>query len=118
MLFGQDLSALDALFVALAGVTVVLLELALLAVMILIVSRLVRFAEAKLTKNSPAAVPAPAEASPAQSGTPLPDTVSQGSLTLIDTDEPTAAVIMAIVSDSSGIPLNRLNFKSIKRVGN
>ncbi len=47
-------------------------------------------------------------------GTPLPVTKSEGELTLIRTDEQTAAVIMAIVSDRSKIPLNRLNFKSIK----
>ena len=38
---------------------------------------------------------------------------SSGDLELIGTDEKTAAVIMAIVSDKSGIPLNRLQFKSI-----
>ena len=39
----------------------------------------------------------------------------QGTLELDGVDEPTAAVIMAIVSDESGIPLNRLLFKSIKK---
>ncbi len=38
---------------------------------------------------------------------------SSGDLELVGTDEKTAAVIMAIVSDKSGIPLNRLQFKSI-----
>ena len=38
---------------------------------------------------------------------------SAGDLELVGTDEKTAAVIMAIVSDKSGIPLNRLQFKSI-----
>ncbi len=45
---------------------------------------------------------------------PIPSGMNQGELELIDTDETTAAVIMAIVSDKSGIPLNRLSFKSIK----
>ena len=35
---------------------------------------------------------------------------------LFDVDEKTAAVIMAIVSNESGIPLNRLQFKSIKAI--
>lgn len=39
--------------------------------------------------------------------------VSSGNLELVGTDEKTAAVIMAIVSNKSGIPLNRLEFKSI-----
>ena len=38
---------------------------------------------------------------------------SAGSVELVGTDEKTAAVIMAIVSDKSGIPLNRLQFVSI-----
>lgn len=38
---------------------------------------------------------------------------SSGNLELVGTDEKTAAVIMAIVSDKSGIPLNRLQFVSI-----
>ncbi len=40
--------------------------------------------------------------------------VSSGELELINTDEKTAAVIMALVSHNSGIPLNRLSFKSIR----
>ena len=47
-------------------------------------------------------------------GVPMPAGMNQGELELIGTDEKTAAVIMAIVSDKSGIPLNRLSFKSIK----
>lgn len=43
-----------------------------------------------------------------------PAGVSNGELDLIETDEKTAAVIMAIVSNKSGIPLNRLSFKSIR----
>ena len=40
--------------------------------------------------------------------------VSSGELELVGTDEKTAAVIMALVSHNSGIPLNRLSFKSIR----
>ncbi|MBO5982751.1 MAG: OadG family protein [Clostridia bacterium] len=39
-----------------------------------------------------------------------------GELVLINTEERDAAMIMAIVADSTGIPLNELRFKSIKRV--
>ncbi len=39
-----------------------------------------------------------------------------GELTLINTDEKDAAMIMAIVADSTGTPLNELRFKSIKRI--
>lgn len=41
---------------------------------------------------------------------------SSGSLKLKDVDEQTAAMIMAIVSDESGIPLSELIFKSIKQI--
>jgi len=37
-----------------------------------------------------------------------------GEVKLYDTDDKTAACIMAIVSDETGIPLNQLIFKSIK----
>ena len=49
------------------------------------------------------AAPAAPSVQPAQSG-----------VELVGVDEPTAAVIMAIVSHRSGISLDRLAFKSIK----
>ncbi|MEI6578472.1 MAG: hypothetical protein WCN92_03290 [Eubacteriales bacterium] len=55
-----------------------------------------------------------AAAAPVVLGTPLPVTKSEGELMLIKTDDPTAAVIMAIISNQSKIALNRLSFKSIK----
>ncbi len=56
---------------------------------------------------APVAVPvaAPAAAAPVQD-----------SVKLTGVDEKTAAVVMAIVCHSSGIPLNRLRFNSIKAV--
>ncbi|MEG1179452.1 MAG: hypothetical protein RSD42_03475, partial [Oscillospiraceae bacterium] len=47
-------------------------------------------------------------------GTPLSDTNSAGKIDLVNVSEADAAVLMAIVSYQSGIPLNRLSFKSIK----
>jgi len=41
---------------------------------------------------------------------------SSGELKLYNTDERTAAMVMAIVSDESGIPLSELCFKSIKLI--
>ena len=60
------------------------------------------------------AAPAPVKNAPAAATTAAPAGVSNGELDLIETDEKTAAVIMAIVSNKSGIPLNRLSFKSIR----
>ena len=107
-----------ALQVSLFGILMVFLLLIILAVLIVIISRLVRFGEnlagKKGKKNAASDEPAPVQQS-AAAGTPLPGTQSQGTLELDGVDEPTAAVIMAIVSDESGIPLNRLLFKSIKK---
>ena len=106
-----------ALQVSLFGILMVLL-LIILAVLIMIISRVVRLgenlADKKGKKNAASDEPAPVQQS-AAAGTPLPGTQSQGTLELDGVDEPTAAVIMAIVSDESGIPLNRLLFKSIKK---
>ena len=102
------------------GILVVFLLLIILAVCIMILSKIVRAGEnlsfkgdnGAVADTAPSAAPAPA-AAPAAA---LPATQSAGSLDLVDVDEPTAAVIMAIVSNESGIPLNRLMFKSIKKV--
>ena len=103
----------DALATSFIGITTVILILAVIACLILLVSKVIRSFEAAAAKKKPAETPAAAsEAAPA--GVPMPAGMNQGELELIDTDEKTAAVIMAIVSDKSGIPLNRLSFKSIK----
>ena len=104
-----------ALEVSLFGIIMVFLLLIILAVLIMIISRVVRLGENLAgKKNAASDEPAPVQQS-AAAGTPLPGTQSQGTLELDGVDEPTAAVIMAIVSDESGIPLNRLLFKSIKK---
>ena len=112
----------EALNVSVTGFVVVLLILALLAVLVLLLSKAVRAVESK-TKKKASPTPkseqtesAPAKTNAAQTGTPLPETCSAGQLDLYDADEKTAAVIMAIVSHESGIPLNRLQFKSIKAI--
>lgn len=98
---------------ALTGFLVVLSMLALIAIVILVFSKVMALAsKSKGAKEAPSA---PA-VSAAPAGTPLPANASAGSLDLVDVDEKTAAVIMAIVSKESGIPLNRLSFKSIKRM--
>lgn len=108
-----------ALQVSLFGILMVFLLLIILAVLIMIISRVVRLGEniaaKKSKKNADSDAPAPAQQA-AAAGTPLPGTQSQGTLDLDGVDEPTAAVIMAIVSDESGVPLNRLLFKSIKKI--
>ena len=102
----------ETLLTAVIGISTVLMILAVIALLIMLVSKVIRAIEAKTAKPD-APVTASAGAAP-PSAEPLPDTESQGELILENVDEPTAAVIMAIVSNKSGIPLNRLCFKSIK----
>ena len=108
-----------ALQVASFGILMVFLLLIILAICIMIISRVVRAGESISAKKHAEGEPDSGTVVPAAeaiAGTPLPDSQSEGSLVLTDVDEPTAAVIMAIVSEQSGIPLNRLLFKSIKKV--
>ena len=104
----------DALATSAIGITTVMIILAVIAVLIILVSKVIRAVEGAASKKAPAAPVAAAPSAPA--GVPMPAGMNQGELELINTDEKTAAVIMAIVSDKSGIPLNRLSFKSIKLV--
>ena len=66
----------------------------------------------KTVIEAPKASVAPVAQQPAPAQVSGP-AASSGDLELVGADEKTAAVIMAIVSDKSGIPLNRLQFKSI-----
>ena len=71
-------------------------------------------ADAK-AKKAQAAAPAEAPATPAPAPKePAPG--SAGELKLYDTDPRDAAMIMAIVADTLGKPLNELRFKSIREV--
>ena len=75
------------------------------------------YAKIRDSKAEKAASSAPAEEkkqAPAAAPVAAAEGVSSGELDLVDTDEKTAAVIMALVSYKSGIPLNRLSFKSIR----
>ncbi len=99
------------LIVALVGIVIVLVELGILAVLIQGISKIVRALEGAVSKKS--AAPAAAAPAPAAAPAVAPAAPSAG-VQLVGVDEPTAAVVMAIVSNESGIPLNRLSFKSIK----
>lgn len=112
-MFDLKMPLTDALAVSLIGIVTVILILAVIACLIILVSKAIRGIEAAAAKKKPVAV-AETALNSAASGVPMPSGMNQGELELIGTDEKTAAIIMAIVSDKSGIPLNRLSFKSIK----
>lgn len=95
---------------AILGIIVVMSTLALIAVCILLISKIIRIVESKVSKKSvPEAPAAPAPVA-------APEGVNNGEVDLVGVDEKTAAVIMAIVSNQSNIPLNRLSFKSIRLI--
>ena len=61
-----------------------------------------------------AAAPAAASAAPAVPNAPAPG--SAGKIALHDVPDKTAAMLMAIVADKTGKPLNQLRFLSIREI--
>ena len=90
------------------GMAVVFLGLILLMIVVMI------FGKIFSAKNKKAEAPAAAPAAPAAPKPTAPGTA--GSLKLHDVDPKTAAMLMAIVADKMGKPLNELRFISIKEV--
>ena len=103
----------DGLLYSLLGLLVVFFALFLLMCII----KLMWVFEKKEQPAAPAAAPAPATVpAPAPAAAPAPAPGCAGELKLYDTDDRTAAMIMAIVADETGIPINELRFKSIREV--
>ena len=99
---GTALTPLDAVFVAISGIATVFLVLVGLVGLIHLISKSVG------TKPTPAAEEALAEPK-----TEAPQTYT-GEIQLLGVDEKTAACLMAIVSEETGIPLSQLVFKKIR----
>ena len=119
----ESLTPFQALQYGLILFAFVFLVLAFLYVMILLFSAFFKatgFGQPKAAKvgGSTNEVSAPGGAEPAiKAAIELPPGAGYGGdLKLKNVDEQTAAIIMAIVSDQSGIPLNELVFKSISLV--
>ena len=121
---GESLSITEALGISVTGIAVVMIILALLAVLVVILSKVIRVVEgaSKKQKNKDKSknteeIKVPVSEKKAQNNTvTLDETQSAGNLELYKTDEKTAAVIMAIVSNESGIALNKLQFNSIRLI--
>ena len=113
---GEKLSIAEMFMYAGIVILVVFGVLLLMYILISISGKIIE-AVTKIGKNEePAkAVPVAAAAAPAAPAAPE-EVFSSGSLKLKNCDEKTAAMIMAIVADDSGIPLEELVFKSIKLV--
>jgi len=119
LLTGADQATIpEALAVAGFTIAVVFGVLLLICVAIKIFSAIIGCLEkaAKTEEEKPAATPAATPAPAVEAA--AEEEFSSGSLKLKGCDEKTAAMIMAIVSDNTGIPLSELVFKSITLVEN
>ena len=96
---------------AILGYLVVFIGLTLLMIVIIIVGKF--FSAKKAAPKVEAAAPT-APAAPAAPKKLAPG--SAGDVKIYDTDPRDAAMIMAIVADKLGKPLNELRFRSIKEV--
>lgn len=106
----MQMSMGDYLFYSVLGIAIVFCVLALLILFI----KLLTFVLAPRPKKNAKPAEAPAAAA-AKADAPLAPG-SAGDLKLYDTDPRDAAMIMAIVADELGKPLNELRFISIKEV--
>ena len=111
----NNIPILDAGIVALLGYAVVFFGLILLMIVVTILGKIFVAASNRKVEN-PAEAPAPVvEAVPVQNA-PAVAPGSAGQLKLHDVSPKTAAMLMAIVADKMGKPLNELRFISIKEV--
>ena len=102
----ENIAIGDAGVIALLGYAVVFFGLILLMIVVMIMGSIFTAKEKKAAAAAPA--PAPVEVSKAAA----PGTAGQ--LKLHDVEPKTAAMLMAIVADKLGKPLNELRFISIK----
>jgi len=114
----ENIGILDAGVIALLGYAVVFFGLILLMIVITVMGKIFMAKDAK-KKAAPAKAAAPAAApvvTPVAEAAPVAAPGSAGPVKLYDTPPKTAAMIMAIVANQMGKPLNELRFISIKEV--
>ncbi|MBE6110277.1 MAG: hypothetical protein E7194_07650 [Erysipelotrichaceae bacterium] len=106
---------IQALMIAVSGFLVVFIMLILLWGIIALISKAVTAAEKTVEVKAEPVVSSEqiAESEPEEQPVKAHE-IYGGEIALYDVDEKTAACIMAIVSDSSGIPLDHLIFRSIR----
>ena len=117
-----NISMVNAGIVALLGYSVVFFGLILLMLVIMAMGKIFVAKEKKAAEAASAAkaglgheaVPAAPAAAPVVAEVPAPGTAGQ--LKLHDVSPKTAAMLMAIVANQMGKPLNELRFISIKEV--
>ncbi len=118
----NEIGILDAGIVAVLGYAVVFFGLILLQAVIIVMGKAFVAKENKAAEKGTAAVKAAAAAPAAPVAAPAPAAASAmapgsaGQLKLHDVPPKTAAMLMAIVANQMGKPLNELRFISIKEV--
>ena len=110
----DNIGILDAGIIALLGYAVVFFGLILLMCVVTVMGKIFMAKDAKAAAAAPAPAASTAPAAPAVEAPKAPG--SAGQLKLHDVEPKTAAMIMAIVADKMGKPLNELRFISIKEV--
>lgn len=106
----------DALIAALLGYVVVFFGLVLLMWVVMLMGKAMAGTLNKEKSAAPAgSAPAAVSAAPAAPAAP-PAPGSAGEVKLFDVPDKEAAMLMAIVADKMGKPLNELRFKSMKEV--
>ena len=108
----DNIGILEAGVIALLGYAVVFFGLILLMIVVMVMGKIF-MAKAKKAAAAPAPAAAPVEVAAVDAPT-APG--SAGKLKLHDVEPKTAAMIMAIVADKMGKPINELRFISIKEV--
>ena len=104
-----NISVGDAAMTALLGYAVVFIGIIMLMILVMFVGDFMFKSAKRKAAKAPSAAPAAPAAPAAAPGT-------AGELKLYDTDPRDAAMVMAIVADKLGKPLNELRFKSIREV--
>ena len=115
MILASDITIGEAGVYALLGYAVVFFGIVLLMLVVMGLGKYFASKNAKLAATAAAAAKATAPSVPAAA----PKAVAPGSageLKLHDVEPKTAAMLMAIVADKMGKPLNELRFISIKEV--
>ncbi|QNU67884.1 OadG family protein [Ruminiclostridium herbifermentans] len=107
------MNIIESLVVSIFSIALVFFVLAFLYFLVKILTKLLSSINAKLIESQGNKTSAP-DTDTNESTNSIE--CSSGELKLINVDERTAALIMAIVSDETKIPLSELIFKSIKAV--
>ncbi len=115
----NDISTGTAGLVALLGYAVVFVGLIALMAVVLVMGKIMVAKKAKTAAAAPApAAPAPAApaAAPAPKAAPVLAAGTAGECKFYNVGDREAAMLMAIVANKLGKPLNTLRFKSMKEV--